>query len=188
MNKKDYYIEQYKQYHENLNRYPGESIDLDIKFIKPLIECYDAKTILDFGCGKGYQYTKRKIHEKQFFNIMPALYDPGVPEYSKLPDGPFHGVITCDVLEHVPEEAMDEVLTQIFSRAERFVFIAVCDIPAFAILPDGQNAHVTQKPCVWWIEKIKPFTNTVFCKFAIRGNDRFVCEMVNNQLLSMKPL
>lgn len=183
MNKRDFYINQYKLYHQNPETYHGESVDLDVKFITPLIQHFKAESLLDYGCGKGYQYTKRKIHDKFFSGIMPTLYDPGVPEYSKFPANRFDGVICCDVLEHVPEEFIDETLKQIFSKANKFVYISVSDIPAFAILPNGENAHVTQKPVDWWIDKIKPHTHWLHCGFSIRGNDRYVCQMIGSEVI-----
>ena len=63
--------------------------------------------------------------------------------YDTLPDGPFDGVISTDVLEHIPEEHLPETFDQIFSRAERFVFLAICTRKAIAILPSGENAHCT---------------------------------------------
>lgn len=183
MNKKDYYVEQYKQYHENPNMYPGDSINFDTKFIKKLISQFAATSLLDFGCGKGYQYSKERVHEKYFNCILPSLYDPGVPEYSQMPEGKFDGVFTCDVMEHIPEEYIDEVLTQIYSKANKFVFISTSDIPAHAVLPNGENAHVTLKPCSWWIEKIKPFSE-IPTMFVIRGNDRYYCQIFNGELVS----
>lgn len=169
-------------YHNNPHVYPGD-MQYDIKFISQLIKDFNATSLLDFGCGKGYQYTREKIHLKHFNNILPALYDPAVKEYSKMPDNKFDGVICCDVMEHVPEEAVNEVLQQIYSKANKFVFIAASNIPAYAVLPNGENAHVTLKSCDWWINKIKPFSD-IPTKFVIRGTDRFIVDIVSKNIVS----
>ena len=183
MNSKDYYINQYKEYHKNPGVYPGD-MRYDTKFIKAMIEDYNPTTLLDFGCGKGYQYSCEKLHEKYFNGIMPHLYDPGVPEFSKFPEGKFDGVFSCDVMEHVPEDAVPEVLEQIYSKANKFVFIAASNVPAIAVLPNGENAHVTLKPYHWWVEQICKVA-TVDTLFVIRGMDRYLCSIKNNRLVEL---
>jgi hypothetical protein len=110
------WIEQYKQYHAELNtNYPGNNLKPQLQHIKDLVQDTKAKTLLDFGCGKGLQYTKYKHHEE--WGVMPALYDPGVPEYDTLPEGKFDGVYSTDVMEHIPKEHLPEVFNNIYSYA-----------------------------------------------------------------------
>ena len=92
------WIEQYKQYHANLNtNYPGNNLKAQLQHIKDLVQDTKAETLLDFGCGKGLQYTKYKHHEE--LGIMPALYDPAVPEYEELPEGQFDGIWWVNMIE-----------------------------------------------------------------------------------------
>ena len=90
---------------------------------------------------------------------MPSLYDPAVPEFEVLPEGPFDGIYSTDVMEHIPKEQLPETFNYIFSRAEKFVFLAICTKPAIAVLPSGENAHCTVEPIGFWttmIEKYAP--------------------------------
>lgn len=145
------WIEQYKQYHADQNtNYPGNNLKPQLHHILDLIQDMKPETLLDFGCGKGLQYSEWKHHEDM--GIMPALYDPAVPDYKELPDGPFDGVFSTDVMEHIPEEQIPETFDAITRRADRFVFLAICTRPAIAILPNGDNAHCTLKPIEWWVE------------------------------------
>lgn len=153
------YIEQYKIMHQEEERYPGESLRQHAKSISDLINKYDAKTLLDYGCGKGFQYTQEHVHKTFFNGIMPSLYDPGVPSHDVIPEGKFDGVISTDVMEHIPEYELDEVFKQIYSKADKFVYLGICTIPAVARLPNGENAHCTVKPIEWWVEKITPHAN-----------------------------
>lgn len=150
------YLEQYRLMHEDPERYKGISLQLHVENIRRLIEETDSKSLLDYGCGKGHQYTKSKLHEKHFLGIMPSLYDPAVESHCTLPEGKFDGVISTDVMEHIPESQLDEVLDQIYSKSTKFVYLGICTVPAKAILPNGENAHCTVKPMGWWIDKIKP--------------------------------
>jgi hypothetical protein len=164
------WVEQYKQYHANLNtNYPGNNLKPQLQHIKDLVLDTEAKTLLDFGCGKGLQYTKYNEHEE--LGIMPALYDPAVPEYNKLPEGQFDGIYSTDVMEHIPKEQLPEIFETIFGKAEKFVFLAICTKPAIAILPNGENAHCTVEPIGWWrtvIEKYAP--KRVYTHLKTYGN------------------
>ena len=152
------FIEQYKQYHaEEENNFPGNSLRPQLRHITDLIQDTKAETLLDYGCGKGLQYSEWKHHEQ--LGVMPALYDPAVSEFETLPDGPFHGIYSTDVMEHIPKEQIPETLYNIYSRAERFVFLGICTRPANTILPNGDNAHCTVEPIGFWrsmIEKYAP--------------------------------
>jgi len=164
------FVEQYKQYHaEEEHNFPGNSLRPQLRHIVDLIQDTKAKTLLDYGCGKGLQYSEWKHHEE--FGVMPELYDPAVPQFEKLPDGPFHGVYSTDVLEHIPKEQLPETLHNIYSRAERFVFLGICTRPANTILPNGDNAHCTVEPIGFWrtmVEKYAP--KPVYTHIKTYGN------------------
>ena len=169
------HLNSYKEMHEDEAVYDGCSLNLHAQSIKDIISLSGATTLLDYGCGKGMQYSREKYHEKYFFGIMPELYDPAVAKYSVLPKGKFDGVICTDVLEHVPEEELDKVLTKIYSKATEFVYLGICTIPAKAFLPSGEDAHVTLKSFDWWVDKIRPHAilgTQVYCYGLTRGTAR----------------
>ena len=154
----NWWIEEYKKYHAELNtNYPGNNLKPQLHHIKDLVKDTKSETLLDYGCGKGLQYTKWKHHEE--LGVMPSLYDPAVPEYENLPEGPFDGVYSTDVMEHIPKEQLPQVFAHIFGKAQKFVFLAICTRPAIATLPSGENAHCTVEPIKFWttmIEKYAP--------------------------------
>ena len=166
----NWWIEEYKKYHSELDtNYPGNNLKPQLQHVKDLVIDTKSETLLDYGCGKGLQYTKWKHHEELGIE-MPALYDPAVSAYETLPEGVFDGVISTDVLEHIPEEHLPKTFEEIFSRAKRFVFLAICTKPAIAVLPSGENAHCTLKPCSWWVEQIQPYSK-VYTHIKTYGND-----------------
>ena len=109
--------------------------------------------MLDYGCGKAYKYTKKKYHVFMGIDDL-YLYDPYVDEYSTLIDRPVDIVVCTDVLEHIPEEDIDDTLKTIFSKARKAVFLSISCKLASKVFSDGTNAHVTVKPPSWWDERI----------------------------------
>lgn len=154
LTKQEQYIEMYRHLHRRENNFPGASTAKHVGDIASLIKETNSKTLLDYGCGKGTQYTKDKVHG-QWGGILPTLYDPAVPQHSKKPNGLWDGVLCVDVMEHIPEEAVQDVLFDVIARARRFVFFNVSRRPAGLRLPNGKNAHVTIKEHDWWEQRIK---------------------------------
>jgi tetratricopeptide (TPR) repeat protein len=145
---------------------PAESLFQGTSFapqahrIRSLIARTGARTILDYGSGKGSQYEWRdfelpgvgRIASMQSYLGVDAIhcYDPCFPPHSVLPQGRFDGVVASDVLEHYPEEDLEWIIAELFSYANRFVFANVANYPARKTLPNGENAHVTQRAPKFW--------------------------------------
>jgi hypothetical protein len=144
--------------------FAGNSLLPHVETIRELVRATGARHLLDYGCGKAGIYKLDSVTLKSGETIGPvleywgaetiALYDPGVAEYSTLPEGTFDGVVSTDVLEHIPEEDVPWVLEEIFGLADKFVFANIASYPATKILPNGWNAHVTVRPPQWWAERI----------------------------------
>jgi hypothetical protein len=131
--------------------------------ILQLVQSYDAYRVLDYGSGKGKQYTGDKpLHQRWGLGIAPVCYDVGVPELARRPDGKFDGVICTDMMEHIAESDVDEVLKDIFSFVEDFgfAFFHISTRPSGnrgKNLSDGRDPHLTVKPAEWWRAKLKAF-------------------------------
>ena len=140
--------------------YTGDMLFPNLEYIVKLIELTEAKSLLDFGCGKGKQYSGwGELTAHITLGMMPALYDPGVKEFEKIPEGKFDGVYSTDVMEHIPKDELADALEIIFSKASKFVFLAICTAPAIQLLPNGENAHCTLERIDWWkeiVEKYRP--------------------------------
>ncbi len=143
----------------------GGSLLQHISIVKKLARKTDAKSLLDYGSGKGLLYKKMNLKlpdgnlilsVKDFWGLETIqLYDPGVEEFAARPDSSFDGVISTDALEHIPEEDIDWVLAECFGFARRFLYMNIASYPAKKILPNGWNAHVTIRPPEWWRERIE---------------------------------
>jgi hypothetical protein len=140
--------------------FDGRSLRKEAINIRRMIEQTGAQTILDYGSGKGTQYDPKPLVIKgegewdsviDFWGVDEVTcFDPAYAPYSTLPTGRFDGVVCTDVLEHCPEEDIDWIVHEIFSYAERFVYLAIACYPANKRLPNGENAHCTIQPVEWW--------------------------------------
>jgi len=145
--------------------FPGQSLPPQAPHIKRMIKASGARTLLDYGCGKGRQYWPHRIRDEQegieypdiksFWGISDVrCYDPGYAPFTELPTGTYDGVICTDVLEHCPEEDVPWIIAELFHYAEKFLYANVACFPARKRLPSGGNAHCTVKPVRWWEDVI----------------------------------
>jgi hypothetical protein len=164
------YIQLYKKYHiEHPGYGSGGGLKFYLNHIVDLVHDTKSKTLLDYGCGKADAYFKYNHHKH--WGIMPELYDPAIPQFSKLPDGPFDGVICLDVLEHIPEKEIPQTLIDIFDRSNKFVFLGIDTSPAQAVLSNGENAHCTLKSLKWWVDMVKEHGKKVYTHVMTNGQD-----------------
>ena len=164
------HIELYKQYHHKHKNYgSGGALKFYLKHIVDLVRDTKSKTLLDYGCGKAEGYFKYNHHEH--WGIMPELYDPAIIQFSRLPDGPFDGVISLDVLEHIPEEEVPQTIKDIFDRANKFVFLGIDTSPAQTVLSNGENAHCTLKSLRWWTDMVKEHGKKIYTHIMTNGQD-----------------
>lgn len=119
--------------------------------IKPLFESNKIKTLLDYGCG-GSNYDisgfASNMNAKNFFNLDKIfLYEPARNiDQRQVCDA----VVNFDVLEHIYISDIPRVIRELFSLAERLLVVNVACYPARALLPNGENAHITVRPPLWW--------------------------------------
>lgn len=153
--------------------FAGSSIFAHVNTIAGLVDeiRYPVKPtplrLLDYGCGKGIQYRKHKIHEINWKVDLPFLYDIGVPDYrEKPPKGVFDGVICTDMMEHIAPKHIEGILTEIFGGlkndgSKQFAFFSICVRPAKKRFDRGVNAgknlHLTIQPPEWWHDRISAF-------------------------------
>ena len=116
------------------------------------IDFNPADRILDFGCGKYDAVVKVAKNLRITFE----KYDPAIEKYAKAPVGDYRVVINTDVLEHIDEEELPTLLTDISSLTEYALF-NISTRPAKTILANGENAHATVKRAEWWQKEIQKF-------------------------------
>jgi len=151
VNEKEFYIEQHRKMHEVSKRFRGRSLIQHIPTIKKLMEQHNCSTILDYGCGKATCWPPE-------WKPVIQGYDPAYQPFSARPN-PADMVICTDVMEHIPESAVSEVLDDIFKLAQTWAYLNICTRDSDKKLPNGKSVHLTVRPPVWWDERLSKYSN-----------------------------
>ena len=145
MTPSDYYqesVQRGREFQQQNKSWAGYDVVKYQQCIKDLVDRYSAKTILDYGCGKGLQYQERLPyggsagHElppdqwqtfDQYLGVKIYCYDPCVAGFEQLPpDGTkFDGVICTQVLNSIPDADMTWVRELLESYTDKFCFVGI---------------------------------------------------------------
>lgn len=128
-------------------RYSGEAIER-------LVHRYRPSTGLDYGCGKGE--VSVNVVDVDWTN-----YDPGIPGIDeKPPYGKKFDIVVCtDVMEHVEEQYVDEVIKDLMKYTGTVLFVDIaCYLTGktFGEGPyKGQDLHITVMSPDLWIARFE---------------------------------
>ena len=124
--------------------------------IKKIVEYFDAKNGLDYGSG-GSDLNKTKLISGEKFIDYIGLkkiqsFEPARNKKNKIKSD----IVLCfDVLEHVFINDVPWVLNDLFEHANKCIVINVACYNAAALLPNGENAHITVRPPSWWLGQVE---------------------------------
>lgn len=166
-----YYLEQCKIHHATKKTFSGNGCLKHARALVAMSKAIGATSAIDYGCGKGLQYGKMveipvlvdapDVYKADFAPLEQHLgyevtkYDPAVPQFQTPPWGPADLVWCTDVMEHIPEEDIPFIVSELSRLAIKGVFVTVGTYPAKKHLPNGENAHVCIKPAEWWDEQFE---------------------------------
>ena len=131
-----------------------------------MIEDYNCKSLLDYGCGKALLYFESiysKSSGKTYKNIEEywskiekiTLFDPCYEKFKSFPKSISDITVCTDVLEHIPEKDLNWVIEELFILTKKLVFIAVPTYLSKELLDGNINTHLTVKDGLWWRDKIE---------------------------------
>lgn len=138
------YVEQNRILHETHANY-GAASSRWLSYVTDAVNRCGAKSVLDYGCGKG-----SLVDALADSGLVVTGYDPAVERFSARPE-PADLVVCTDVLEHVEPELLGAVLTDLHGLARRALFVIVSTVEAKKTLPDGRNAHLSVKSGNEWL-------------------------------------
>ncbi len=135
--------------------------------IKDLVKKYNAKTLLDYGCGKAKHYDPEshiKIENRTFDRWLGIesvyKYDPCVDGLDILPAPgmKFDAVIAIQSLTAVPDKDIDTVITYLMSVTSKFCFIGNSrpeQITKSNKIVVNQPFFTEDRTPAWWQDKFK---------------------------------
>lgn len=140
-------LDYYARTHDS--RVYGTSSVKYIRHLRPEIAILHPRSILDYGCGQSIFLDCLDLG----YEVELLRYDPAIPAYAELPDTKADLLVSIDVLEHIEEADLDQVMAEMRASA-RDALIVIDTKPARHMLPDGRNAHVSLHPHAWWRERL----------------------------------
>lgn len=145
----------------------------DIPFIADLMRKGSYRTILDYGAGDGMMWKNlAQVQKDHIFlarhlfrnghHLESDVYDPYSDTHNTLTPGKRWDIVMCnDVLEHVLVEDVPATLNQIFSLANKAVYLNISTQHASKRIVDEQGVditeqdlHVTVRNAMWWLDAI----------------------------------
>lgn len=120
----------------------GSSGHIHAKTVLRACKRLKCQTVLDYGCGS--QSLKAAI-------AGPSLTVFGYDPARDIDQRQQVDLVCCiDVLEHIEQDRITQVLDDIRGLARIAVFIVISLRSAHATLPDGRNAHLTVRTKEQW--------------------------------------
>ena len=124
--------------------------------LKKIVEFFDAKNGLDYGSGGSNLNETKLANGVKFIDYIGLQkiqsFEPARNKKKKYKSD----IVLCfDVLEHVFINDVPWVLNDLFKYATKCIVINVACYNAAALLPNGENAHITVRPPSWWLGQIE---------------------------------
>ncbi|WP_192246101.1 methyltransferase domain-containing protein [Mesorhizobium silamurunense] len=132
----EYYsaLEQSKRHHASNKTFSGRFLRPHAPFIKEIIERLGCASILDYGCGKGAQYTWRNedpvgsipvgMTIEEFWGVAVTKYDPAYLPFAAEPTGTFDLVICTHTLGSIPIADLPMIIDRLYSLSNKAIYIA----------------------------------------------------------------
>lgn len=143
----DHYRELNRKLHVDNVEY-GAFAGRRAEFVEQMAEQLGARTVLDYGCGKG------GLGRAMSFPIWE--YDPAIPGKDELPKAA--DLVCClDVLEHVEPEHLGAVLADIRRCMRGAGYFIINTTKSSKSFLTGENTHLIQHDGTWWENVIGHF-------------------------------
>jgi hypothetical protein len=117
-----------KKHHATSKTYSGKLLRPHIAFIKEIVQRLSCTSILDYGCGKGSQYTffmpMHGVTVEEYLGVPVTKYDPAWPPFADEPVGKFDLVICSHTLGVIPITDLEWVIDRLYSLANKALYIA----------------------------------------------------------------
>lgn len=150
--------------HRTAHKYPeyGSGGHKHAHILRQLMDSFKTRSVLDYGCGK------QTLSDAMGMAIRG--YDPAIPGLDAMPD-PADIVICTDVLEHITEEDLPDILKHINFLTGKICMFIISTRSAMKYFHDGTNFHRTVKPANWWLALIMKYMDLHQFAMAPEGGE-----------------
>lgn len=194
-------IRRASEHHAGSKTYSGRLLRPHAKFVRELIERHSLRSCLDYGAGKGEQYTwvsDGKTADvpagwtiERYWGMAVDRFDPCWPPYAEMPRAPHGGrwdlVLCTHVLGSVPTVDLRAFLAHVASHANDVLYIAekVGDVNK-AVNPDAENfPRFTRAQWVATIREALPEPN---CSVWLSTRERIDGQVITKRACVVSPL
>jgi SAM-dependent methyltransferase len=139
-----------------LKEYPafdGGGVRSLIPKILQELEKRKSVTVLDYGCGTAIHWHLQTLvkNTKSLPNVLGDKvqgyyrYDPAYELYSKKPETKFDFILCSDVLEHIPNDQLDNFFEEIhtYAKPDSVIFYSISTVNSSNLFLNGENMHIT---------------------------------------------
>jgi len=159
--------------HNEYKAFDGGGIRTLVDKILHELKSRKSVTILDYGCGLATHWHSQVWinNTKSILNVLGEKvqgfyrYDPAYDIYSKKPTNKFDFVVCSDVLEHVPDDYLEEFFFDInnFVKSDGIIFYSISTKPSRNSFIDGTNMHINIKSIEDWFGVLKSYSKSKVC-------------------------
>lgn len=110
------------EFHQKYKTWSGKGTMQYVDHIKNIVEKHDVKTVLDFGCGKGLQYSKFNLDKELGFDV--TCYDPCIHGLDNWPKGKFDLILALDCISLIDLKDYPWIYQNFINWSNKAVFIA----------------------------------------------------------------
>lgn len=171
------------QHHQSSKTFSGKFLRPHGPFVKALVAEHGIKSILDYGCGKGVQYSwvnpENNKTLEEYWGVEVTKFDPAYEPFSKRPTGKFDLVICTHVLPTIPVDDLPWFIREVIGYSSKAVYFAEKMGPPKKSVLSTPELHPINWSVEEWLAKLKEHidpaeTRDIHAAFRIRSKDEGV--------------
>jgi hypothetical protein len=162
-----------RQFHAGNKNWAGKGTLQYVPTIESAFKKHHCQTLLDYGCGKGHQYSVYQIHNNLGIPLSAVYqFDPGYEPVSQEPDWNsfFDCSICLDVLQFCTDQQIDDIKQKLQKVTAKVCIIGIGMAPPKNLKKPYASLH----PADWWQQKFSNWS----------GPSELVLELQHNTLSS----
>ena len=196
-------VEKGRQYQARKKGWAGNDVKKYKNYIRDLVKLYQCETMLDYGSGRGEQYSlaveyptdtpgvrTNPMTFDQYIGVTTVTqYDPCVSDIHVLPslDSKFDCVICTQVLGSIPDDDLPTVIGLLANYASKFCFVSLIDPDAHETKSNKTDIYDpeyfrVQRTRKWYIDLFKKHWRGNHCYLLFRAGQIYEPRWIKREL------